>query len=248
MEAQLDRELTELHFRGDLPDLAMREQIGQMGFMAALGGFRSLVASMLDIQAYLHLADKEWGKIEAIYTLICRLQPRNESYWDKGAWNCTYNATADFRDDKELRAGVREKLISDYIEKGKSILNEGLIYNPDSGKLHIELGLLYRDKDPNPPRSAEHFLAAYERLGRGHLERSYAHELVKCSERARWERAYEVLKRHYDEGGKSRTPSAIRDLQILEERLWIPPSKRIRPPSNDPLRQGLPQIGIPEVR
>ncbi|HEV2046512.1 MAG TPA: hypothetical protein VGQ95_07930, partial [Chthoniobacterales bacterium] len=42
----------QLHFRAVELNLGLREQLGQLGFIAALSGFRSIVADALFIQAH----------------------------------------------------------------------------------------------------------------------------------------------------------------------------------------------------
>ena len=42
----------------------MREQTGQMGFLAALGGLRSVVADYAYIRAYMAFEQTEWGRAE----------------------------------------------------------------------------------------------------------------------------------------------------------------------------------------
>ena len=52
----IERDLTALHrqehFRGVEFNLDLREKLGQLGFVAALSGFRAIVADALFIQAH----------------------------------------------------------------------------------------------------------------------------------------------------------------------------------------------------
>ncbi len=231
LEARLEKQLTEHHFREGTPGLDMREQLGQMGFVAAFGGFRSLVASMLDMLAYISFSNSEWGEVDRNYALICRLQPRMEKYWELASWHMAYNAVSYYKNSnpatEQIRQAVKDSLVSDYIERGKSYLQQGLVFLPENANFHRDLAHIFRDKDPNPPKAAEHYRKAFELSQRAHLERNYAYELVKCSEPNRWREAYEILKRHYDLGDRHRSASVIRDLKILEKRLHIPVILRI---------------------
>lgn len=231
LEAGLERELTDRRFREGTPGLDLREQLGQMGFVAAFGGFRSLVASMLDMLAFISFGDNEWGEVDSRYSLICRLQPRMAKYWELASWHMAYNAVAYYQHPKpeteQIRKAVKDQLIAGYIEKGKSYLEQGLVFIPENEKFHIELAEIYRKRDPAPPKAAQHYLEAFKLGKRPNLERAYAYELVKCSEPHRWRKAYDILKRHYDLGDDSRTASVIRDLKVLERRLHIPIILRI---------------------
>lgn len=85
-------------------------------------------------------------------------------------------------------------------------------------------------RQPDPTLAAKYFLEAHKNGARSIYERMGAYELVKLGDRDSWERAYEILKRHYDTDPRCRTMgSVLRDLPILEERLNIPVSQRIRP-------------------
>ena len=69
----------------------MRENLGQMGFAASLGGLRSLVASITYLQAYSAFEDVDWGKVDSLMTITTRLQPREAIYWDDAAWHQAWN-------------------------------------------------------------------------------------------------------------------------------------------------------------
>ncbi len=224
LEARIEQDLIDNRFRDGTPGLELREQLGQMGFVAAFGGFRSLVASVLDMLAFVSYSNQEWGEVDSRYALICRLQPRLIKYWDLASWHMAYNAVAYYTHrnpaTEHLRQAVKDRLVAGYVERGKEYLEQGLTFVPEAGELHTRLAEIYRKLDPNPPKAAEHYLQAYQHSGSEHLERAYAYELVKCSERSRWEKAYEVLCRHLKDA--SNPLSLTRDLKNLEERLQIP--------------------------
>ena len=231
LEAGLEDQMTEAGFREGAPGLELREELGQMGFVAAFGGLRSLVASILDLWAFVAFTDDEWGEVDSRYSIICRLQPKVEKYWELASWHMAYNAVAYYERSEtatdSMRLAVRTKLMESYKDKGISYLERGLVFLPDSGKLHLSMASIHKDRRPNPAIAAHHYLRAFECQGLGHLERAHAHELVKFSEREAWEQAYSILKRHYDSGGRDRTLSVLRDLRVLEDRLQIPVVLRI---------------------
>ena len=63
----IERDLATLHrqeyFRGVEFNLDLREKLGQLGFVAALSGFRAIVADALFIQAHVAWERTEWGRI-----------------------------------------------------------------------------------------------------------------------------------------------------------------------------------------
>src|SRR2546422_8499018 len=83
---RFEQRLTEEHraafFHGAKLNLDLRQQIGQLGFIAALSGFRSLVADVLWIQAHSAWERTEWGRMALIFDNVTALQPRNVMFWD----------------------------------------------------------------------------------------------------------------------------------------------------------------------
>jgi len=207
------------------PDFSLRESLPQMGFAAALGGLRSLVASITYLQAYVAFEDIEWGKVDSLMALTTRLQPREPTYWDDASWHMAYNAASSYLRDEKMRAALRNKLFRDHIQRGIDVVNEGLRYLPDDPTLLIRLGGIYRDRQVNPALAAECYIKAFAHGATPFHERMGAYELVKVNDQPSNERAYEILKRYFDK--KYYYPSLLRDLPILEERLNIPQEKRI---------------------
>jgi hypothetical protein len=210
--------------------VSWQEDFGQM-FLATLGGLRSLVASVGFLEAYSAWEKDDWGTLDNRMTLVTRMQPYEPTYWDEAAWHMAYNAASSFKRDKSMRAALQNKYFREHVQRGIDILNEGLRYLPDNHRLLETLGYIYKDRQPNPELSAAAFLKAYVNGALPFIERLGAYELVKVGDRASSEKAYEILKRYYDLGPPfTRMESIIRDLRVLEDRLNIPPEKRIRVP------------------
>ncbi len=216
-------------------NLDLRENLGQMGFAASLGGLRSLVASITYLQAYVAFEDVDWGRVDSLMTLTTRLQPHEPEYWSDASWHMAYNAASNYMNNQELRFAIRNKLFRDYIQRGIDILDEGLRYLPNNPQLLTRLGDIYRDRQVDHRKAAECYLAAAAHGAKSYYERMGAYQLVLLDDRASWEKAYAILKKEYDEHkavydrkdmGRS---SVMRDLPILEQRLNIPADQRIRP-------------------
>ena len=82
VEHAISREHRRLHFRAVDFNLDLREQLGQLGFVAALSGFRSLVADVLFIQAHVAWERTEWGRVLLLFRQVTTLQPRALLFWD----------------------------------------------------------------------------------------------------------------------------------------------------------------------
>jgi tetratricopeptide (TPR) repeat protein len=236
--APLEHRLTEthrrLHFRAVDFNLDLREQIGQLGFVAALSGFRSLVADALFIDAHVAWERTEWGRVLFLFRQVTTLQPRAILFWDMAAWHMAWNASVAALNDKtQSRLALRVKAQREYFALGKDFLERGIKNNPDRPQLYEALARLYKEKYKNHERASEFFAKAAALPGAPSYERRFsAYELSYCEGRER--EAYDRLRRLYDEGEKARLPTLITRLKFLENKLGIPQDQRI--PDTDPLK------------
>ena len=73
IESAMSQQYRSAHFNQTNLNLGLREQIGQLGFIAALSGLRSLVADVLFIQAHVAWERTEWGRVLLLFReAICR--------------------------------------------------------------------------------------------------------------------------------------------------------------------------------
>src|SRR5437773_12102076 len=81
------------HFRSVEFNLDLREKLGQLGFIAALSGFRSIVADMLFIQAHVAWERTAWGRVLLLFRHVTTLQPSEILLCDMAAWQLTWYAS-----------------------------------------------------------------------------------------------------------------------------------------------------------
>ena len=223
------------HFRGVAFNLDLREKLGQLGFIAALSGFRSIVADALFIQAHVAWERTEWGRVLLLFRQVTTLQPRAVLFWDMAAWHMAWNASvAALNDRTQPRLALRVRAQREYFALGKDFLERGIKNNPDRPQLYDALARLYKEKYKNHERASEFFAKAAALPGAPSYERRFsAYELSYCEGRER--EAYDGLRRLYDEGEKERLPTLITRLKFLENKLGIPQDQRI--PDADPLKR-----------
>lgn len=211
-------------------DLGLREQLGQMGFLAALGGFRSLVAALLWIEAHDAWEHTDWARMAALFETVFLLQPRSLVYWDLAAWHLAWNAAAAARQNPKQNSEILRQLAERrWFEAGRNILERGIRNNPDSYLLYERMGVLLRDKFGDFCGAAEMFTKAAELPGApDYVPRMAAYALAQCpgAERA----AYERLRALFLKGPDQRVPSVMRWLAVLEEKLGIPEDERLASP------------------
>lgn len=226
VEHRLSETHRELHFRAVDFNLDLREQLGQLGFVAALSGFRSLVADAVFIQAHVAWERTEWGRVLLLFRQVTTLQPRAILFWDIAAWHMAWNAsTAAMNDRTQPRAALRIKAAREYFQLGKDFLERGIKNNPERPELYEALARLYRDKYQDHERASEFFAKAAVLPGaHSYARRFAAYELAQCPGRER--EAYEQLHALYDSGERERLPTLLRHLKELEVKLGIPPQRR----------------------
>ena len=121
------------NFRGIEFNLDLREKLGQLGFVAALSGFRSIVADGLFIQAHVAWEQTEWGRVLLLFRQVTTLQPRSILFWDMAAWHMAWNASvAAMNDQTQPRLSLRVKAQREYFALGKDFLERGIKNNPMS--------------------------------------------------------------------------------------------------------------------
>ena len=231
LKLPIERNLAELHrqehFRGVEFNLDLREKLGQLGFVAALSGFRAIVADGLFLQAYTAWENTEWGRMLLLFRHITTLQPRVMLFWDTAAWHMAWNASVAAMNDKnQPRLALRVKAQREYFALGKDFLERGVQNNPDRPDLYEALARLYKEKYKDHERASESYAKAAALPGARPFDKRFsAYELSYCEGRER--EAYERLHHLYEEGPKERLPTLIARLKFLEDKLGIPQEQRI---------------------
>lgn len=227
LERNLSAEHQRLHLRGVEFNVDLREQIGQLGFIAALSGFRSLVADVLFLQAHVAWERTEWGRVLLLFRQVTALQPRSILFWDMAAWHMAWNASvAALNDPAQPRAALRIKAQREYFAIGRDFLERGIRNNPEKPQLYEALARLYKDKYNDHARASEFFAKAAALPGApGYDKRFAAYELSYCEGRER--EAYDQLHRLYEMGASERLPTLLARLKFLENKLNIPQDQRI---------------------
>jgi len=210
-------------------DYQARDAVGQIGFAAALGGLRSLVASVTYLMGFTAFEEVNWPRVDFLYNITTQLQPRFDVYWKDAAEHMAYDAASAYRYTDSRPRLYREQLYRQYVQRGIDILNDGLRYLPRSVRLHSTVADLYsrRLEPPNHELAGQHYLLAYQNGGLPVNARLAAYEWAQLDNApARWREAYQILKSGYDRG--LRMPGMINFLHLLETRLNVPPMQRVR--------------------
>jgi hypothetical protein len=227
IESALTAEDRNAYFHETQLGPGLREEIGQLGFLAALSGFRSLVADLAFIRAQVAWERTEWGRVLLLFRQATTLQPRSILFWDMAAWHMAWNASvAALHDPSQPNEALRRRAERQYIALGKDFLERGIRNNPDRPQLYETLARLYKDKLHDHATAARLFAKAATHAGAPEYdERFAAYELsyVPGQERA----AYDALLGLYQRGPQERLPTLLKRLKFLEKKLDIPLDHRI---------------------
>ncbi|MEI8342012.1 MAG: hypothetical protein WCH43_10830 [Verrucomicrobiota bacterium] len=230
-----EQKLTDAHrkayFHGAKLNLDLRQKVGQLGFLAALSGFRSIVADLLWIKAHTEWEKTEWGTMALLFNTVTALQPRNVMFWEMSAWHMAWNASLSaLQDPKQPSMKMRLKAQREYFDLGRDFLIRGIQNNPDRYKLYEQLAYLYKEKYGDHCAAAEQYeKAAQFPDAPTYMKRFGAYELAACPGHEK--EAYEKLHALFKEGESQWLPTLLKDLKELEVKLDIPADQRIKVPA-----------------
>lgn len=229
-EAALGQAYRESFFHGAKLDLSLREEISQMSYLAALSGFRSLVADALWIQAHSAWERTEWGRMARLFNNVTALQPRAVMFWDLSAWHMAWNASVHALEDPEIPTqALRRKAQREYFDLGRDFLDRGIRNNPDRWFLHMQMGRLLEDKYKDACGAAEAYAkAATFEDAPAYVRRFAAYQLAACP--GHEETAYRQLRELYLEDENNHLPTLLRLLGELQEKLDVPTDQRVYNP------------------
>lgn len=212
-------------------DMAMRDQLSQNAYIAAFGGFRSMIASLTALQADVSWQNKEWGDVERKYEVVTALQPQVETYWEAAAWHMAYNAASYYLEDwhdEQIVDELRREYWKRYIERGQEFLAEGLRNNPNSWKLWKQAGMIYSSRFMilDHAKAAKAFAAAAEEEGAPeYLRRRAVYELSYVPDKKR--EAMAQLLALYKESPRHHTPVLLSTLLDLQLEFRVPANRMV---------------------
>lgn len=236
IETRMAAEQKANRFGGFKLTATLRQQAGQAGFLATLGGLRAAVADLLWIRAHVAWQSTQWGKMKLLFDVCTSLQPRRGMYWDNAAWHMAWNASVYAMNDKEHVPEQVERYRNqqNYFKLGEDYALRGIENNPDNWELYLRLGLIYKDKFKDLAKAAVAYEEAAKRPGRLDYVRREASYLV-ADIPGREEEAYKKLRELYDMGEHEWLPTLLKKIQLLERKLKIPQTERVYIPTEDRL-------------
>lgn len=227
LEEPMAKDMVAKHYWPDTMNMETRDKVGQLGFTAALGGFRSLVASIMAVQAFTHWDEGRFDQAIAQYWVIVQLQPRSFFNWFQGLHYSAYDKahSFEFPTEESQRADWVRKF-NEAVAEGEKFMLEAAVFLPDDYRIYGQLGYLHQQKfiPRDYCKAAEYYdKAAKCPDTKPYYERFSGYALAQCP--GKEQEAYDILKKTYD--NQIRFPSVITHLQNLEVALNIPQEDRI---------------------
>ena len=103
-----------------------------------LGGFRGLLIDAVWLRAVrLQQSNKFW-ELYQLYNWMGQLEPRLEEIWDFNGWNMAYNLVAELQDSEARWQWIQRSI--------EWLRDEGLKYNPRSGKIKERIAWIFFQK------------------------------------------------------------------------------------------------------
>jgi hypothetical protein len=210
-----------------------RAQLGQMGFVAALSGFRAVMADLLWIRAGNAFEATDWNRLEMFLHSATQLQPRAIIFWEMSHYHMAYDAAIAVKGDEQRQPNqaLRRRAEREFHQIGEGFLLRGIGFNPESARLYECLGNLYKNRMQDHLKASQSYaMSAQRAAAMGYVRRFAVFELAKVP--GMESEAYEQLKELYLEGPHQRVPTLLTLLKEMEQKLAVPEDLRVHSPEN----------------
>jgi len=122
---------------------------GTAAILAMLGGFRAVAANLLWLKSdqYWHAGSAGWWRMRPIFNTIVELDPHFIIAWRTFGWHVAWNLHHD--------AAPEDK--PGFLKMGEDIFRRGIIANPQSWDMRMDLAWLYYDRIRDPEKSISYW-------------------------------------------------------------------------------------------
>lgn len=217
--------------RAGVPELRMKElepSLGQGLIIGLFGGFRTLIADFLFIQAYTHWEKQDRPNTETLLHVVTEIDPRPLFFWINSARIVGYDFPAwrirELGGFARTPEGLQKEINQEHAELALSIVDRAERFHPDKHEIPLERAQIYSNRLKDTENAAQWYLATTQYEGAPHYAaRIYAQLLRQLGQP---KQAYEYLRELYPTLPMD-DPTAVRPIVLgrireLEAELGIP--------------------------
>ncbi|MEM1222475.1 MAG: tetratricopeptide repeat protein [Verrucomicrobiota bacterium] len=214
---------------------AIEESLGQGLVLGILGGFRTLLANFLWIQANVVWEQHDRVELNAMIRLVTTLDPRPDFFWLNSARMIAYDVpTWRIREEGgfDRVPETRQQAIDlEQAEQAFALLQDALEYHPENPRIYLDFAQIYLNRLKDNENAAKWYLKASKLPDAPfYAARIYA-ELLKRM--GRNEEAYAFLRELHaqlpDDNPFAHKPIILERIRDLETKLGIPNIDRYMP-------------------
>ena len=128
----------------------------QSAYLAAVGGFRGVVADLLWFRSFLAWQEKDAGQQELLMQAACATDPYSHDFWSQSAQVLAYDLPWIIQSQEQARSGSApapasvKALRLRYARKAIGQLDRGLKFRPDDARLASQKALILLDVLEDP--------------------------------------------------------------------------------------------------
>jgi hypothetical protein len=207
--------------------LPWEKRFQQKVIQGVFGGFRGVIADVAWLNVTTAWESRRWVRVQENIWIATRIQPESLLFWDVGAWHLAWNASLGERNNvMEISLQRRMDRERFWVEQGRRLLEEGLVYHPQSYKLWLQLGWVHHQRRHDYGAAYECFLKAGESPGApSYVPRLAGYALEKQGET---QKAIEYWKSLLEKSTRPVDRSMIeKHLLKLEKDSILPPLKSV---------------------
>ncbi|HSI86260.1 MAG: tetratricopeptide repeat protein [Candidatus Methylacidiphilales bacterium] len=212
--------------------ISLQDRLSQNMMISLLAGLRGVVADFCWRDATDAWMEEDWARLRTDLNLATTLQPNSDTFWGMGGWQMAYNiATSKRNDHKEPNKALRLANERKWIDEGQRMMERGLVINPNSVYIMVQLAQLKMEKNKDPIGCAEAYEKASLMPGAAeYLTRLPGYSLMHSGKDKEalvyWRRLWARFPRHDEPLYQWRR--ILRDIKRLEDKLSVPQYERLQ--------------------
>ena len=192
---------------------------------ATLGGFRPLLASMIQLRVADAFAERDWSAVGDVYDQVTSLQPKVPAYWRTAGWILCVNGGMPKEDGYESFIEAQQRSRS--FQRGAKVLERGLAHNPEDFWLNVQMASVHANRYlfPNPNVAAQYYKKASELAAKegftvtaDKYQRHHLYALCRTGNEDAMRQAYGIAKELFNSSEQNHVPTLLSLLWVLQDR------------------------------